>query len=313
MRILVTGATGFVGQHLLPYLQSQGHEVFALVRPSTDGSKVFTNHLYVFEDDIEHLSAYLRENQIDGIIHLASLYVAEHKPEQIKSIVLSNIYLGTALLEAAVKAETKWFLNTGTIWQNYNAEPHSDHYCPVNLYAASKQAFMDMAKYYTETSSLRFCTLKLCDTYGPNDTRRKIFALFEQIAQTGECLKMSPGEQKLDIVHIDDVVSGFALLANKLNEGKQLLDEYVLSCGEQKSLKEWADLYAAKNNVHLNIEWGGRAYRQREVMNPYQGNVLEDWQPSVTKARLLHVEHRLGGGKSLTLSLYASLLNGRVA
>lgn len=149
MRVLVTGATGFVGQHLLPYLQGQRHEVYALVRPSTDGSRVFANHLYVFEDDVMSLVAYLKENHIDGIIHLASLYIAEHKPEQIKSIVHSNVYLGTAIIEAAVKAGVKWFLNTGTIWQNYNVEPYSDKYCPVNLYAASKQAFIDMAKYYT--------------------------------------------------------------------------------------------------------------------------------------------------------------------
>ena len=133
MRILVTGATGFVGQHLLPYLEKKGHEVYALVRPSTDGSKVYTNHLYVFEDDIEHLASYLLENHVDGIIHLASLYIAEHKPEDIKNIVTSNVYLGTAVMEAAVKAGVKWFLNTGTIWQNYNVEPYSDTYCPVNL------------------------------------------------------------------------------------------------------------------------------------------------------------------------------------
>ena len=134
MRILVTGAAGFVGQHLLPYLEKQGHEVYALVRPSTDGSKVYTNHLYVFEDDIEHLASYLLENHVDGIIHLASLYIAEHKPADIKNIVTSNVYLGTAVMEAAVKAGVKWFLNTGTIWQNYNVEPYSDTYCPVSLY-----------------------------------------------------------------------------------------------------------------------------------------------------------------------------------
>ena len=274
MRILVTGATGFVGQHLLPYLEKQGHEVYALVRPSTDGSKVYTNHLYVFEDDIEHLASYLLENHVDGIIHLASLYIAQHKPEDIKNIVTSNVYLGTAVMEAAVKAGVKWFLNTGTIWQNYNVEPYSDTYCPVNLYAASKQAFMDMAKYYTEVSDIKFCTLKLCDTYGANDTRRKIFALFEQIAKTGECLKMSPGEQKLDIVHIDNVVRDFEALAEKLDNGEQLREEYVVSSGRQRSLKEIAKQYEIDHQVILNIEWGGRPYRKREVMVPYIGYQL---------------------------------------
>lgn len=274
MRILVTGATGFVGQHLLPYLEKQGHEVYALVRPSTDGSKVYTNHLYVFEDDIEHLASYLLENHVDGIIHLASLYIAEHKPEDIKNIVTSNVYLGTAVIEAAVKAGVKWFLNAGTIWQNYNVEPYSDIYCPVNLYAASKQAFMDMAKYYTEVSDIKFCTLKLCDTYGANDTRRKIFALFEQIAKSGECLKMSPGEQKLDIVHIDKVVRDFEALAEKLDNGEQLREEYVVSSGRQKSLKEIAKQYEIDHQVTLNIEWGGRPYRKREVMVPYIGHQL---------------------------------------
>ena len=274
MRILVTGATGFVGQHLLPYLAKQGHEVYALVRPSTDGSKVYTNHLYVFEDDIEHLASYLLENHVDGIIHLASLYIAQHKPADIKNIVTSNVYLGTAVMEAAVKAGVKWFLNTGTIWQNYNVEPYSDRYCPVNLYAASKQAFMDMAKYYTEVSDIKFCTLKLCDTYGANDTRRKIFALFEQIAKSGECLKMSPGDQKLDIVHIDNVVRDFEALAEKLDNGEQLREEYVVSSGRQKSLKEIAKQYEIDHQVILNIEWGGRPYRKREVMVPYIGHQL---------------------------------------
>ena len=274
MRILVTGATGFAGKHLLPYLEKQGHEVYALVRPSTDGSKVYTNHLYVFEDDIEHLASYLLENHVDGIIHLASLYIAQHKPADIKNIVTSNVYLGTAVMEAAVKAGVKWFLNTGTIWQNYNVEPYSDRYCPVNLYAASKQAFMDMAKYYTEVSDIRFCTLKLCDTYGANDTRRKIFALFEQIAKSGECLKMSPGDQKLDIVHIDNVVRDFEALAEKLDNGEQLREEYVVSSGRQKSLKEIAKQYEIDHQVILNIEWGGRPYRKREVMVPYIGHQL---------------------------------------
>lgn len=278
MKILITGATGFIGRNLIARMIDE-HELHLLVRPNSDISEIGVDNIYVFTDDILELSDYLKDNAIDGIIHLASLYITEHKPEQVKDIVLSNIYFGTALLEACKLANIKWFLNTGTIWQNYNSPDYSDLYNPVNLYAASKQAFITMARFYSETTSIRFCTLKLCDTYGENDTRKKIFTLFGQIAKSGELLNMSPGEQKLDILHISDVVDGFVHLATLLNDRKNSRNEYVLSCGYQRSLKEWARLYEERNKVTLNINWGGREYRQREVMKPYVGNILEGWNP----------------------------------
>ena len=281
MNILITGATGFVGKHLTATLKDK-HKLFILARPGSDCSSIDAEGIFIFDDNLPMLTEYLCQKKIDGVIHLASLYIAEHKSGQIKDLILSNIFLGTALLEACKEAKVKWFLNTGTIWQNYLAEDGSDAYRPVNLYAASKQAFMTMARYYMETSQIRFCTLKLCDTYGPDDTRRKIFALFEQIAQTGEILDMSPGEQLLDIIHIDDVVAGFERLVGMLDDtAYNLLPEYVLSSGNQVSLKELASLYEQKFQVKLNIRWGGRPYREREVMRPYKGNVLEGWKPKV--------------------------------
>lgn len=277
MNILVTGATGFIGKHLVPALINEGHEIHILVRKKSNWHNLNVSHVIEFNDDIDYLASYLIHNKIDGIIHLASLYVAEHQSNQIKDIVLSNIYLGTGLLEACKKAETRWFLNTGTIWQNYNVPDYSDDYNPVNLYAASKQAFMVMAKYYTETCKIRFCTLKLCDTFGPNDTRKKIFVLFDKIAKSGEVIDMSPGDQYIDIIHIDDVVSGFIKLTNKLSNNENTRAEYVLSSGQYISLKKLAEIYECKNKVKLNINWGGRPYRKREVMKPYRGYILDGW------------------------------------
>ncbi|MCS2677569.1 hypothetical protein NXV90_17550 [Bacteroides ovatus] len=93
---------------------------------------------------------------------------------------------------------------------------------------------------------------------------------------------MSPGGQKLDLLHIDDVVNGFEQLANMLNdETVSVLSEYVLSSGKQISLRELADIYENLYDVRLNINWGGRAYRKREVMRPYQGNILPGWKALV--------------------------------
>lgn len=277
MNILITGATGFIGQHLLKSLSCE-HEIHLLVRPSTNWEGNDNLGRFVFNDNIDELREYIVENRIEGIIHLASLFIAQHQSDQCKDLILSNVYLGTALLEAAKKTNVQWFLNTGTFWQNYH--PDSTEYNPVNLYAATKQAFIDIAKYYTETSDIKFVTLKICDTYGPKDPRRKLMALFKQYAQSGEQLKMSPGEQRINLLYIDDVVQGFITLMNLLHNKAELLDEYALSAAATYSLKELAQIFEQVSKKKLNIVWGGLPYREREVMTPWQqGVIVPGWKP----------------------------------
>ena len=256
MNILVTGATGFIGTNLTRELRKD-HNLFILGQFEGDPEKLGLPG-YIMTDDITQLAAYMKD----------------------KELVSSNVYFGTAVLEAAAKAGcVKWFLNTGSIWQNYNTK--GSEYNPVNLYAATKQAFIDMAKYYTDVYGIRFCTLKLCDTYGPNDTRRKIFKLFKDYSESGEVLKMSPGEQLLDILYITDIVAGFKHLALLLAGGTELEAEYVLSSGRQIPLKEVAGIFQRVSGRELKIEWGGLPYRKREVMKPWKGRVLCGWSAKV--------------------------------
>lgn len=278
MKLLVTGATGFIGTNLTCELRKK-NDLFILGQFDGDPEKLRLPGI-TMTDDIRSLADYIRENEIEGVIHLASLYLAAHTPEQVKDLVSSNVYFGTAILEAASLAGcVKWFLNTGSIWQNYNVK--GSEYNPVNLYAATKQAFIDMAKYYREVFGIRFCTLKLCDTYGPNDTRRKLFKLFKDYSESGELLKMSPGEQKLDLLYITDIVAGFTHLAEMLSDGTELDDEYVLTSGRQIPLRELAKLFTEVSGRRLNIEWGGRPYREREVMIPWKGKPLPGWKARV--------------------------------
>lgn len=279
MRILVTGATGFIGTKLTHELK-KNNELFILGQFEGDPEELGLPGI-VMTDDIQRLADYIKANEIEGIIHLASLYLTVHTSEQVKDLVLSNVYLGTAVLEAASLAGTvKWFLNTGSIWQNYNVK--GDAYNPVNLYAATKQAFIDMAKYYSDVFGIRFCTLKLCDTYGPNDTRKKLFKLFKDYSESGEVLKMSPGEQLIDLLYITDIVAGFTRLMNLLASDSTLKEEYVLSSGRQIPLKELANLFVRVSGRQLNIEWGGLPYRKREVMVPWKGEIVPGWKAEVT-------------------------------
>ncbi len=279
MNILVTGATGFIGTNLTRELRKQ-HNLFILGQFEGDPEKLGLPGI-IMSDDIQRLADYIKENNIEGIIHLASLYLTVHTPEQIKDLVSSNVYFGTAVLEAASLAGcVKWFLNTGSIWQNYNTK--GKEYNPVNLYAATKQAFIDMAKYYSDVFGIKFCTLKLCDTYGPNDTRKKLFKLFKDYSESGEVLEMSPGEQKIDLIYITDIIAGFTRLAELLASDTELDDEYVLTSGRQIPLKKLAQLFCDVSGRIINIEWGGRPYRDREVMEPWKGEPVPGWKAKVS-------------------------------
>lgn len=277
MNILVTGATGFIGRHLCARLTEE-HEVHALIRPSSDPAVLPDGcNTMVFNGDVAALRQAMCEAKIDGIVHLAARYVAEHSPEQICDLIHTNLFFGTAVLDCGVKAGVDWFVNIGTIWQNYNSADYKDEYNPVNLYAATKQSFLTLARYYQETSPIRFVTLKLCDTYGENDTRRKIMDLFAQVAETGRELDMSGGEQLIDIVHVSVVVREIErLIAALADRNCRLREEYVVTSGHPVTLRALAKQYEEEHNVRLNINWGARPYRLREVMVPYVGNRLPD-------------------------------------
>ncbi|MDD5052464.1 MAG: NAD(P)-dependent oxidoreductase [Sulfuricurvum sp.] len=279
MKILVTGATGFIGQNLIKHLLNQDHSLVLLVRHNSDIS-ILDNRasLFYYSDEINNLITLFQKELFDGVIHLASLFLATHQSHNIPNLIHSNIQLGTELLEACKLSKTSWFLNTGTFWQHYENEVYN----PVNLYAATKQAFEDIAKYYTETSDLIFTTLNLNDTFGPNDTRNKVFNLWYQLTQTGATLQMSPGEQIIDICYIEDVINAYEILINhlKMNPNDVKNKKFAIHSNERMSLKKLSKVFENTIGIPLNIEWGKRSYREREVMIPWKDTQpLPGWKP----------------------------------
>lgn len=282
MKLLITGATGFVGKNLVYKLLENNHRVVVNLHSSTNlfGSKVETIRLMegTVEDDINNLNSL----NIDGIVHLASLYITSHKTEDVSTLLQTNILFSSYLLELACKLNVSWFVNTGTFWQHYKDSP----YDPVNLYAASKQAFEAIAQYYINTNQIKFVTLKLSDTYGLGDPRPKILNLLDRISKSGELLYMSPGEQLIDISHISDVINAFILLIEKLfNCSKEIEngDSFAVKANKRYSLKELVKIFKEVSSREVLIKFGGKPYRDREVMEPWNtGTVVPGWKPMVS-------------------------------
>lgn len=265
-RILVTGATGYIGSNLVKALSGQD-EVHVLIREDSTlellGECIENIKCYRYDGNIEGLDEIFEVARPDIVIHLASKFIVEHSMMDVKNIISSNILLGTQLLECCKRHNIKYFINTGTYWQNYNG----DTYNPVNLYAASKQAFEDIIKYYVETSELRVITLRLTDTYGPFDPRGKVLNLIKKLAKSNETLGMSPGMQELGLVYINDVIKAYFKAMNEITlliPGQ--IKVYIVRPYSIYSLQEVVHIYEKVINKKLNIQWGKRAYRPREVM-----------------------------------------------
>ncbi len=195
-------------------------------------------------------------------------------------LILNNVLFSTQLAEACAVHGVRGFINVGTSWQHYR----DAEYDPVCLYAATKQAFEAILRYYVETAGLKVVTLLFFDTYGPGDRRPKLFSLLRRVAEGGERIAMSPGEQLLDLVYVDDVVEAMLVARRRLESGAVTsMERYSVSSGNPVSLREVAALYGKVVGKPLAVDWGGRPYRRREVMVPWSmGERLPGWRPCVT-------------------------------
>jgi nucleoside-diphosphate-sugar epimerase len=278
---LVTGASGFVGKHLSSHLLEAGWDVHAIIRSTSninDLRKIVGKNLicHSYDGDINQLMTAMKNIQPTVVFHLASQFMSKHGIDDISSLISSNITFSTHLVEAMIQNGIYNLINTGTSWQHYM----NDSFNPVNLYAATKQAFEDILKYYREITPIKIITLKLFDTYGPYDTRPKLFQLLNKVAQTNDTLKMSPGDQLIDIVYIDDVIEAFLLSAHYLITFQNYEGDYAVSSLNPIKLRDLVQTYEKLLGKTLNIEWGGLPYREREVMNPWNtGKILPGWVP----------------------------------
>lgn len=283
-KALITGGTGFVGSNLARRLVHDGWQVHLITRPcaNLDQVKDIAGHLilHVHDGSTEKMHDIVAESKPDIIFHLASLFLSDHSSSDVDSLVLSNILFGTQLLEAMTAHGVFRIVNTGTSWQHYESKLYS----PVNLYAAMKQAFEDILQYYVEAKGAKAITLKLFDTYGPNDPRPKLFHLLNITVKEGNTLAMSLGEQMIDLVYIDDVVQAFVMAAdNLLEEDAQGHEIYGVSSGSPISLKELVKSYNSQITNQPLIKWGERPYRHREVMATCDTLLtLAGWSPRIS-------------------------------
>lgn len=281
--VLLTGGTGYIGSNLANYLAKNFWEVHLIVRPYSQKIYPLSSniHHHIYNGSIDSLKQAISISNPKVVIHLATHFIAEHSPEDIQKLIFSNIEFGVQLLEACRLREENKFITAGTSWENFS---NDDTYDPSCLYAATKRAFDDICAYYYSAHNFEFIKLKLFDTYGGNDQRKKLLPLLKNQSSPNDELRMSPGDQSIDLLYIDDVVNGFNHALNLiLNTKSERPIEYLINSGQCITLRSLVELINKLTGRELKVQWGATPYRKREIMRPnYFGKQLPGWGPKIS-------------------------------
>lgn len=234
MKLLVTGAAGFIGFHLSQRLCAMGHEVIGIdnlnayydVQLKNDRLALLepvSGFSFIKLDlaDREGMAALFAEHGFDMVIHLAAQAGVRHSITAPFDYVDSNLTGMITILEGCRHHEVKHlvYASSSSVYGMNESMPFStsdnvDH--PVSLYAASKKANELMAHSYSHLYGLPTTGLRFFTVYGPWGRPDMAYFLFADAMTSGKPIKVfNYGKMRRDFTYIDDIVEGIVRVMAK--------------------------------------------------------------------------------------------------
>lgn len=235
MKILVTGAAGFIGFHLTIYLLKRGDEVVGFdnlnnyyeVKLKQDRLAILSNHqsfTFVQADlsDRAAVEKVFAEHRFDRVINLAAQAGVRYSIENPHAYIDANIVGFMNILEACRhnKIEHLTYASSSSVYGSNTEMPFSVHHNvdhPVSLYAATKKANELMAHTYSHLYGLPTTGLRFFTVYGPWGRPDMALFLFTRAIIEGKPIKVfNNGLMRRDFTYIDDIVEGVVRVSDRI-------------------------------------------------------------------------------------------------
>lgn len=235
LKVLVTGATGFIGKRLLPVLRAQNHSLRLLVRDPERAKGLVAPQTELFRGDLESPSCFPAAlESVDAVIHMAGLVSAVGRKDF--SRVNGEATRRLALAAAAQSGEPPRFVYVSS---QAAAGPNlpgrtrveEDLPSPVSHYGSSKREG-ELALESLPISKLPWTILRPPAVYGPGDIA--LFPFF-QMAAKGTVILPARAAMRFSLIHVDDLCAG---IAAALTSPRAIGRHYFLAGEEQPTVRE---------------------------------------------------------------------------
>ena len=269
MRLLITGASGFVGAKLLELALADGHEVAATVRPQSPARRLLRfagqyDRLAVDLSDRPALTAAVAAFRPDAIIHSAWSGVANSARFD-QTQISENIDAACALIEAGAAAGCAAFIGTGSQGE-YGAGSTMQEDAlpePTTLYGAAKVAALGLTRQLAAQAGMRHAWLRLFATYGPDDNDGWLIpSLIAQMLR-GERPQTTLGTQFWDWLYIDDVARGLLAAATTPDAA----GIFNLGSGEPVQVRKAVETIRDLAAPDMELVFGEVPFRPDQVMH----------------------------------------------
>ncbi len=289
MKVLVTGATGFIGACLARYLVEQGYDVHIFTRRASNKWRIadVLNRLTEHEVDLRSASSVeqiIRDIRPQIICHLAAHgSVVAHVDA---NALFESNFIGTVnLLRSCEKVGFDCFINTGSLFEyGLKSEPmeESDLIAPLGDYGVSKAASTLYCRSEAIGKELPIVTLRLFTTFGPWDDAKRLIPYVIKSFLRGKQPELSTPQSVRDFIFIDDVLTAYNAVVKKPIRG----EVFNIGSGIQHPIGEVVAVLQDIVGTGLGPLWGARVPQRAEpvkcVASIKKAEAQLGWRPSIT-------------------------------
>jgi len=301
LNVLVTGADGFIGSHLVEALARQGHRVRAMAMYNAFDRRGWLDaidpalvpEVEIIAGDVRDASCVRRAlSGCDAVAHLAALIGIPWSFHAPQSYVDTNVYGTLNVLEAARDLGLSRVVQTSTseVYGTARSTPMTEEH-PLNAqspYAASKIAADQLALSYHAAFGLPVTVIRPFNTFGPRQSLRAVIpAIVSQLARGNPTLRLGALLPTRDFNFVGDVVRAFCAALTKPDATGNVIN---VGSGFEISIGDLARLIGEEMGVGFGIESDAARLRpgdsevERLVACNARARRLLDWQPGYAGA-----------------------------
>jgi nucleoside-diphosphate-sugar epimerase len=287
-RVLITGATGFLGQHLVRRVLGAGARVYAGVAPDEPPERVAALPVQVqrltFDMRVAGaVRAAVAEAAPQVIFHLAAVGATDPGVDSFLALAVNAggaLHLLEAVRECAPECVAKGdtvqrVVLVGTCYEygaasecraesEFGARQTVEGLDPFNAYAASKVAAWAFGRMYWRAHGLPVVTVRPFQVYGPGQPDHTLIPAAIRAALAGVDFPMTPGGQERDFIYVDDVIDGFLAVAAAPGIDGYSLD---LGTGQVHTLRRVVERIWTMTGAPGRVLPGALPYRPGDVMH----------------------------------------------